>query len=313
MLIRRKIELTVQLSRDTGTAQPTKFAESGSSSIQISGLRTSVEIVNSGTPVGCEAYVRVWGVRQSLMNQLSTLGLVFNLVPRNTLSIAVGDAESGLSTIFNGTIREAYADYSAQPDVPFVMVCTLLGTEAVAPAKPSSFKSSADVATVVSGLARQLGMGFENNGVSIKLSRPYLYGSLRDQVDRICRHAGVAWAVVNGNTLAIWPRDKNRTARGSVPVISPENGMVGYPAFTQQGIIVKTVFNPQIAVGALVEVRSSLLSGIGAAAPQVNFPTQWAINKVDLQLESEVPNGDWLMTLYAYNPGFSRTIIPPAR
>ena len=315
MLTRRRVDLNVTLGSGTGSSQPTKFVETGGAGITLSGLRTSVEIANWGLPVGCEAFVRVWGVRQSIMNQLSTLGIVFNLVPNNTLSIAVGDDDSllgGRSTIFNGTIYYAYGEYSNQPDVPFVMLCKLLGSEQVTPAKPKSYTGSTDVATVVKQIAGELGLGFENNGVDAKVARPYLPGSLVKQISAICRAGRALWAVVDGKVV-IWPRGKNREDSGSLPVVSPDNGMIGYPAFTQQGIIVKTVFDPQITVGKLIQVESSILAGIGQAGLGANFPTQWAVNKIDLRLESELPNGDWMMTIYAYNPGYAKTIIPPGK
>lgn len=310
---RRILDFQVTLASSTGTNQPGTFVESGANNIIFpSGLRASVDIINSGLPVGCEAHVRVWGLRQSLMNQLSTLGKVFNLVPKNVLTINAGD-EDGLSLVFSGVIIYAYADYSAQPDVPFVFMCQLLGTEAVAPALPSSYTGTTDVATVVAGLARLIGLGFENNGVTAKLPRPYLSGSVLKQIDDACDQTGTLWAVDSGkNAVVIWPLGKNREG-GDIPTISRDTGMIGYPSFTQQGIIVKTIFDPKISVGQLIKVESSVLSGIGAAAPQVNFPTQWAVNKVDLRLESEMPNGNWMMTLYAYNPGYARAIIPPAR
>lgn len=312
-LIRRALAFDVTLAGQTGQPQPTTFAGTSSGSTTIEGLRASVEIINSGSPVGCEAYVRIWGMKQSLMNQLSTLGLVFNQVPKNVLTIRAGDAKGGMSGIFTGTIYHAYPDYSSQPDVPFIFMCTLMGYESVAPAKPSTFTGATDVATIVSGLARQMGMGFENNGVDAKANRPYLSGSLRKQVDDICRYHKTAWAIVNGNTLAIWPIGKSRDGKGNIPVISPETGMIDYPAFTQQGIIVKSIFNPTLSVGQKIRVDSSLLTGIAAASATVNFPTEWAINKVDLKLEAEMPEGVWMMTMYAYNPGYARSVIPPAR
>jgi len=83
---------------------------------------------------------------------------------------------------------------------------------------------------------------------------------------------------------------------------------------------VKTLFNPQIAFGGLVQVRSSLLGAIAAAQPnQANatgntttFPTQWAVNKLDLDLEANLPNGQWMSSVYAYNPNYARSIIPPS-
>jgi hypothetical protein len=321
-LAQRRIEVAIRLAPSSGTNQPGTFAESGTDTVNIKGLRTSVRIANSGAPAGSHATLRIYGMKPSLMNQLTTLGLVFNLVPKNTLTISAGSDPAAMSTVFSGTVYAAYGDYSALPDVPFQFDCLAGVADAVAPAPVSSFTGATSAVNVMQGLARQMGLGFENNGVDVQLSSPYFSGSLMTQAQKCAEHAGIEWGIFNGNTLAIWKRGGNRNTP-DVPVISPSHGMIGYPAFTQGGIIVSTVFDPKISFGSLVKVQSSLLEDIAAAqqkpatlgGQQVAanagiFPTTWAVNKLDLALDAQVPRGEWRSTVYAYNPNFV-TPIPP--
>jgi hypothetical protein len=321
--VQRLITVTVQLASNTQTNQPNTFTQGGVSlgdTVTLSGSRTSVRIQNSGAAVDARAQVKIWGMNPNLMNQLATLGLVFNLVPKNQITISAGDSEAGQSAIFSGTIWAAYGDYEAQPDVPFIFECLSGAADAAISVPPSSFQGSADVATMMSGFARQMNLGFENNGVTAQLTNAYFSGSAKVQAQKCADAAGISWGIFNGNTLAIWPKGGNRNTP-NVPIISPMGGMIGYPAFTQQGIIVKTLFNPQIAFGGMVQVDSSLLAAIAssqASQPTLGggasstFPTQWAVNKLDLALDSLLPKGQWMSTVYAYNPGYSRSIIPAA-
>lgn len=312
-LTSRLIDIAVQLAPNTQTNQPNRFAESGTDTARISGRRTSVRVENSGAPADGRAQVKVWGMTPSLMNQLATLGLVFNIVPKNKLTISAGDAEAGMATVFSGTIYGAYGDFTAQPEVPFIFECLAGVADNVAPATASSFPGSTDVATIMGGLARQMNLGFENNGVNVKLASPYFSGSFMTQAQKVAEHAGIEWSIT-GSTLAIWPKGGNRKTP-NVPVVSRATGMVGYPAFTQQGIIVKTIFNPQISFGSLVKVESTILSAIATAqgaSGATTFPTEWAVNKLDLALDALVPKGEWLSTIYAYNPNYARGILPPA-
>lgn len=296
--IKRRIEVSIQLAPNSGTNQPSTFSESGTDSVTLSEFRTSVRIQNSGAPSGAKASVSVFGMPKSLMDQLTTLGMVFSIIPRNTLLVRAGDEEAGLSPVFGGTIVQAYADYNASPIVPFIFECHSGLAEATTPAEASSFPGATDVATIMAGFARLANLGFENNGVNVKLASPYFSGSVKTQWETCAQHAGINAEIINGNVLAIWPKGGSRNTP-TVPLLSPQTGMVGYPSYTQQGIVVKSIFNPAISMGTMIRVESS-----------VKLTTQdWAVNKLDLSLDSQVPRGDWLSTIYAYNPNYPRPLV----
>lgn len=319
----KQLQAVVQLAPNTGTNQPNTFAGTSSNTLTVSsfgsppsgGLRMSVRIQNSGAPADGRAQVKIWGLPPSIMNQLSTLGLVFNLVPKNTITISAGDA-NGMSTVFTGTIWQAYADYSAMPDVPFVFECLIGAADAVLSVPPTSYASAAQVADIAAGIARQMNIGFQNFAVAGTLRNVYLRGSAKQQMDTLARHAGFTWGYINGgSTVGIWPLGTSTTqTAATAPVVSPSTGQILYPAFTQQGIIVYSLFNPQIAFGGLIQVDSSLLQGIAQAqgAKGSPFPSRWAVNKLDLALDALVPKGQWMATIYAYNPGAAKSIMPPA-
>lgn len=303
-LVQRLIEVAVRLAGNAATNQPSKFSESGTDTVTIRDARTSVRIQNSGAPAGSTAHVDIFGLAPSLMDQLSTLGLVFNIVPRNTITIQAGDTESGLSTVFAGTIVAGYGDYNAAPNVPFRFEANAGLESAVAPAPVTSFRQATDVATIMAGFARQMSLGFENNGVSVMLPTPYFSGTVETQLRACAQAANINAEIVNGgNVLAIWPKGGNRNTP-SVPLIAPppSGQMIGYPSYTQQGIIVKTVFDPKIAFGGLVRVQSSLKPATGT----------WAVQKLDLALDSKMPGGQWSSTIYAYNPNYPKPIPPGA-
>lgn len=301
--VQRRIEIAIKLASDTKTNQPNTFAGSSSDTVTLSGHRASVHIQNSGAPGGSVAQVKVFGMTPNLMNQLATLGMVFNIVPRNTITITAGDDQAGLATVFSGTITAAYGDYNAAPNVPFHFECNSGLADAVAPAVASSFTGPTDVATIMSGFARQMNVGFENSGVSVSLANPYYSGNVLTQMRACAEDAGINAEIINGNVLAIWPKGGSRTT-ADAPLVSKDTGMIGYPAYTQQGIIVKTLFNPLIAFGGMIKVQSAIkpVTDVGS----------WAVYKLDHALEQLVPHGDWMSTLYAYNPKYPKPIPPKA-
>lgn len=298
-LVERVIDVAVKLSAAVGSNQPNNFAESGGDQVTLSGHRVSARIQNSGSAAGSHATISVWGMSQSLMDQLSTLGMVIQMVPRNTITVTAGDRTGGMSTVFIGTILDAYGDYNSAPDVPFRFECLAGAAEQAIPYPVSSFTGATDVATVMSAIASKMNWGFENNGVSVKLASPYFSGSAMQQVRTIAEHARINAAVVN-NVLAIWPRYGNR--KGGTPLVAPPptGQMIGYPSYTQQGIMLKNIFDPRIIMGGQIQLQSSLTKASGL----------WNVLKLDHALDALMPKGQWMSTIYAYNPRFPAPIPP---
>jgi hypothetical protein len=295
--VERQLSVTFRLSGSRTFA-------GGNNQVTITNHRITAHVTNVGTPTGSTLSMTIYGMTLSLMNQLSTLGMVIQLVPKDTILVQAGDAGGQQNTVFAGTILNAWSDFQPAPEVAFHVQAQAGLADAVAPVPPSSFQGSADVATIMQGLAGKMtgstgkALNFENNGVSVKLSNPYFPGTLRQQAYALAKHAGINIEIAN-DTLAIWPSGKTR--EGTVPVISPQSGLqVGYPSFTPQGILVKTVFNPQLKFGGQFKLQGSQIT------PANNT---WAINFIDLSLESQTPHGEWFSMIGGYNPNFE----PPLR
>lgn len=252
--------------------------------VKLSGHRVSVSTSLAGGAGMSQAQVRIFGLTLSMMNQLSTVGLLPTAIRRNTITVLAGDDATSMAQVFQGTIQAAWADMTQAPEVSFNI--TGLGglIEALMPIAPSSFPGSVDAADVLAGLADQMNLTFENNGVSVILSKPYFPGSARAQAQACADAAKIEWVIDNG-VLAIWPRGSVR--KGLVALISPTTGMIGYPTYTATGIIVKTLFNPNFRFGAQVQVESSLTPACGT----------WQAVTLNHDLEANTPGGKWFTQL----------------
>ena len=63
-------------------------------------------------------------------------------------------------------------------------------------------------------MAELSGRSFVNNGVEGKFENVYYPGTIREQIERVCQHADINYAIDDPapRTLTIWPKGK---ARGS--------------------------------------------------------------------------------------------------
>lgn len=276
--VQRQISVTIQ--RANGV-----FADGGMNTVNLNGLRISATIERLGNVGSGRLSCRIFGLTASMMNDLSTLGMIVTTDQRNTISLYAGDATSGLGLAFTGTIYQALADFRSMPEVSFQIEAQTGLAEAITPIAPSSYQGGADVVTIISSLAAQMGRVFENNGVSgVVLSNPYFPGTAAQQV-RDAADAADINLHDDGTTIAIWP--KGGTRGGAIPLVSATTGMVGYPAYTANGVDIVTLFNPSIQFGGQINVQSSLPQACG----------NWCVYGLVHNLEAQVPGGSWFSAI----------------
>jgi hypothetical protein len=263
--------------------------EGGGNKATVTGLRISAHILNAGGGHAGTLAMTIYGLPLSMMNQLTTLGTRTNYIYQNTVSVMAGDAIAGMNLVFKGNITYAWTDAASQPKVCFRLEAVASGDQMVKSAPPTSYQGAADVATIMGKLAKAMGLSFENNGVNVKIANPYLAGSPWHQVLALAQHAGIEHIIDKG-TLAIWNSGQSRK-KGPV-LISPSTGMVGYPAFNESAIVVKSIFNPSLDPGAEITVKSDLTPACGT----------WNVTGVEHDLESEVYQGRWFTSVVATTP-----------
>lgn len=278
----KAITLTFKLGQGT-------FGESGANTVTVKGLRVRAEIIQVGGATMGQANLMVWGLTPDLLNQLTMLWVLTQKTRFNSVIVAAGDADA-MPVVFDGQISAAWADLNAIPNSLLHVVASSGYLDAVKPLAPSSFTGPVDVSWVMSSLANALDLTFENNGVSVILSRPYLYGTPRDQIRQAADAANIGWTIDNG-TLAIWNKGAGRN--GAPISVSRETGMVGYPAFNSTGISVTTLFNPSLRIGAQAKVESTIKPAAGV----------WYLQQISHNLESQTPGGQWFTHFQGVPPG----------
>lgn len=283
---KRRIDLKFKL----GTGD---FGTGGNDTVDFKGLRCSVDINITGGMQMASADIRVFGMPLEVMHKLTILNTLNYTEGRfNTVAVSAGDNEK-MSLCFTGGITEAWIDAKGQPDVAFHIAAHAGLIDTLKPVDPTSFKGSVDVATILAGIAAKMTppRTFEGNGVSIQLADPYLPGTAADQIKAIVRAAKIT-VVDDGTTLAIYPENGSRASLGTVD-ISPDTGLVGYPAFSQSSIDATVLFNSAIQCGMQANMKSSLASATGT----------FNIYQVRHDLDAETPDGQWFTYVAMNIPG----------
>lgn len=277
--VERKINVEFQL----GTG---KFGEELGDTVSLSGLRCEAVIENAGGILLSNLHMRIYGMKESDMNQLNTLGLLQGLVAKNLVKVTAGDDVTGMNLAFQGTISTAYTDYTSAPEVPLYVEANSNYFERIKPAAANSYRGSTDVATIIEAIATSIGFTFKNNGVTTKLSNHYLCGTAINQIKDCAEAAGIGCAIENGS-VEIWP---DGSVRDDVEIdVNPSNGLVGYPMFWRLGIIFRCLYAPDIIRGRKINIQSALPQASGTFYAQT----------ITHEISSLMPNGPWFTTVSA--------------
>jgi hypothetical protein len=277
--------IELRLTLGTGTFG----AQKGNTKL-VRGLRVDCQIEKNGHPSKNRAMLKVYGMLKDDMDTLNATPYGTLKVRKDLIQVSAGTANLPLDVVFEGEMTERWAVYKSPPNLYFHIVALAGFYPAITPATPKSYTGSTDVRSIMGGLASQMGYTFEDNGVNVKLSDPYLHGTPMDQASHVADAANIEFGVDDG-TLFIAPRGAAR--KGEVPLISKDTGMVEYPTFGKKGIEIRTLLIPNIKLGGVVEVKSSINIANGL----------WRVVRLHHQLDSETPNGKWFTRIWGTKVG----------
>lgn len=283
-----KKELRFIITLATGS-----FGSSSNNQITLEGFRATVDIDKAGGMMMGTLRAQIYGVSQSNMNSITTLQWKPSGFLKNTVEVyAIDGAQQTL--IFQGNIVNAWPNYQGMPDVFLEIQAQAAYFNQLQPVPPSSFKGMVDVATVMAQLAKGMGLTFENTGVAVQLSNPYLPNTALEQAKALAIAAGID-IYLDNNVLAITPRN---TPRGTlIPEVSAQTGLQGYPTFDGIGINLQVLFNPSITFGGSIKVVSTITQAAG----------QFIVVSIAHRLESEKPGGAWFSTVRGNKNGLAIT------
>lgn len=262
----------------------------GSNSVSLTGYRTHVQIQVGMAQTQGTLSARIYGLPLSMMSQLTTIGPINTQIRyANKVQISIGDENSALTSIYTGSIEQAWVDMQDSPNIGLNIVAYTNSNSALLVLQPASFAGYQTVDTILRQIVINInnantgnGMTFVNNGVNMAIKDTYLPGSALDQIRAVIASAKCSYRI-DQNILTIWPY--GQASEDSGITISPDGspGLVGYPTYASNGIIIKSEF-AELYQGQLVTVKGSILEPANG---------QWIATNVVHCLESEVPNGQW--------------------
>lgn len=110
------------------------------------------------------------------------------------------------------------------------------------------------------------------------------HGLARDELRDFCRTNGLSWSIQDA-LLTFIPQ--GAYIPGTIPVISRNNGLVGVPEQTQDGITMRVLLNPNIKIGQLVKLDTNAINRLRYG---LDLPSQGTNEPVAIRVGVD-PNG----------------------
>lgn len=269
--------LRAEIQLGTGNFQGTS-----KNTYTIEGLAMSAKIEKVGLPDLSKCELSIKGMKYEVMEQLTVLGFRKLTSAKNLLTLYGGTVGETLPVLFSGDITKAVADFKNAPDVTFNISATSGAYSVKKAAPPLSVAGSTAAADLAKAWAAEMGYSFKNAGVTTQVQNCIFNGSPLQKL-RVLSEQYHIETIIDDGEIIIQPRGEVRKT-GTIPYLTEESGLAGYPAFTDKGISLVALYNPDFKFGGLVRVKSIVPRASG----------EWKITKLTHSVSAYENDGKWL-------------------
>lgn len=286
--IEKKLQIKIVLADNSTTV----FTSTGDNTLVIDQLRMSVNVTAAARQAS-QAAVTIWGMLQTDMEALTVAFQTFGALRQNYIEIRADNGD-GYKLVFTGTIIEAQPDFRSVPDVSFQILAMFGYFKKIELSSAISFPGAVDIDVFGRYFADQLGMSYQNRGAKAVLTNQYCASTLFDQLREIADAAQIDY-YFQGNVLVFAPGN-NSTPLELIPaaVLSPTTGLIGYPMYSRQGLIVTAIYDPAFQCAVAIEIVESQVKGANG---------RWFAFAMQLDLSANMPGGPWTATLQCNKGG----------
>lgn len=261
------------------------FDDSGNNTITIDEVKSTVSFQSAGNLFGTQVSVSIFGLSIELLAALSSkaMGLFGTDTERISMKILVGE-----TSVFAGYMTSSIANMNSIPNTSLMITATANADLQNKPASPFSFNGATPVPDIINAICNAAGYKAYITGLNgLVVTNPHYEGDIFSQLTALCSDVNVAMSVTPPS-ISFWPQDGAKD--DVMPFISPEHGLIGYPVFSNGGLMFQTQFSTLLTTGRNVQLETSLPHASGV----------YKLTSVTHELSSWMPDGPWHSICIAY-------------
>ena len=265
--------------------ETSSFDKSGNNTITIDEVKSTVSFQSAGNLFGTQVNVSLFGLGIELLAALSSkaMGLFGSDTERISLQIIVGE-----TSVFSGYMTSSVANMNTIPNTSLMITATANADLQNKPASPFSFNGATPVPDIINAICNAAGYKAYITGLDgLVVTNPHYEGDIFSQLTALCSDVNIAMSVTPPS-ISFWPQDGERDT--VMPFISPDHGLIGYPVFSNGGLMFQTQFSTLLTTGRNVQIETSLPHASGV----------YKLTSVTHELSSWMPDGPWHSICIAY-------------
>lgn len=258
--------------------ETSSFDDSGNNTITINEVRSTVSFQSSGNLFGTQVNVGLFGLSIEMLAALSSkaMGLFGPNTERISMKILVDE-----TAVFAGYMTSSIANMNSIPNTSLMITATANADLQNKPASPFSFNGATPVPDIINAICNAAGYKAYITGLDgLVVTNPHYEGDIFSQLTTLCNDVNVAMSVASP-TISFWPQDGAKD--DVIPFISPEHGLIGYPVFSNGGLMFQTQFSTLLTTGRYVNIETSVPHASGT----------YKLTSVNHELSSWMPDGPW--------------------
>lgn len=271
-------DLTFEFTLQDGQS----FDDYGNNILTIKKARSEVQLNMAGGETGTLADIRLYGISMQEMSKLAARGMRADPTANNRFAVRISC--EGIE-IFRGISLWSYIDANGAPDIALSIYASADQPLRSMAISDTNISGNVSLVDALQAVASQANISVINYGVSIVLPGVSVKGSIKDQILDILHSVKPIDSLsydIGMDYVSIFP--KGYADKTSKILVSKDTGLKGYPSFIDFGVSLRTSFNPNFKINAVIELESEL----------PNISGTWQIvNGCTHYLNTNIDSGAW--------------------
>lgn len=247
--------------------------------VTLPAVPTHVTITKTGGTTLPTLTADIKNLSLDLMQRLTVLSFRQLQSYNNVIKVEAGEEDVEPDLVFQGEIVTAVPRFAADGSVTFHIEAKSGYYPLQKSTAPVSVNTDTTIESLFQQFADEAGYTLENNGVTGSVRNCVFTGTPIRKARQLAKQTDVD-LIIDNATFVILPSYLD-SREGSVPLLNKDTGLLGYPAFSNDGIQCSCLFSPLLQIGGLIKIESIVPKASGV----------WRITKLTHDLEAYSPAG----------------------